>query len=85
MLSLKLSIFTQSHANKYGLFLLQVNALDESPNPSLVFVELQGRRDFATEDLLAFEAGYRTRPAEGVSLDIASFYTESAGQPAPRI
>lgn len=36
--------------------------------------ELLGNRDLRAEDLVAFEAGYRVRPARALLLDVAGFY-----------
>ncbi|HYO16684.1 MAG TPA: TonB-dependent receptor [Thermoanaerobaculia bacterium] len=41
------------------------------PNGSVL---IQGSRDFESEDLLAYELGYRYQPASGLSLDLATFY-----------
>jgi iron complex outermembrane recepter protein len=41
-----------------------------------VQVLLQGDRAFDSEDLLAYEVGYRWRPLERVSLDLTAFYNE---------
>jgi len=43
---------------------------DGIPNVVTVF----GNRDFKSETLVAFELGYRVRPANQLSLDIATFY-----------
>ncbi len=37
-------------------------------------VVIQGSRDFESEEVLAYEAGYRILPRQGVSLDLAAFY-----------
>ncbi len=42
--------------------------------PALVTAE--GDNAFASEDLLAYELGYRVRPCERVSLDFATFYND---------
>ncbi|MBX3177912.1 MAG: TonB-dependent receptor [Candidatus Hydrogenedentes bacterium] len=39
-----------------------------------VTAALYGNRDYDSENLLAFEAGYRVRPAEKLQLDLAVFY-----------
>ena len=41
------------------------------PNGSVL---IQGSRDFESEDLLAYELGYRYLPLSGLSLDVAAFY-----------
>jgi iron complex outermembrane receptor protein len=38
-----------------------------------IYVTANGTRDFASEKLIATEAGYRVRPAENLSLDVAVF------------
>ncbi len=49
-----------------------------APNPPTVplpvWTELRGRRGIESEDLLAFELGYRTQPVEQVALEIAGFF-----------
>jgi iron complex outermembrane receptor protein len=45
--------------------------LPTAPPTSVVFL---GDDRFTSEDLLALEAGYRTQPADGISLDLAVFY-----------
>lgn len=37
-------------------------------------VLIQGSRDFESEELLAYELGYRYQPVSGLSLDVATFY-----------
>lgn len=51
-----------------------VQATRPGPGGLPVTVEATGQRGFEAEDLLAFEAGYRTRPAANLSLDVAAFY-----------
>ena len=45
-----------------------------NPNPLPALIALFGNRDFESEELLAYELGYRIRRAEQWSLDIATFY-----------
>lgn len=40
----------------------------------LTYVEILGTPDFRPEELLAFEAGYRVRPARNLWFDISAFY-----------
>ncbi len=54
-------------------------------NPPFVLV---GDKDFASETVIAYEAGYRVRPAEKLTLSLASFYNDyshlrSVDQTAP--
>ena len=44
------------------------------PAGSLGFPELRGNRDFESEELLAYELGYRTQATERLSVDLALFY-----------
>ena len=44
-----------------------------SPDVPTAFVVL-GSRDFESEELLAFELGYRVRPTDRLFLDVATFY-----------
>lgn len=39
-----------------------------------VFAALQGNKDFESEELMAYELGYRIAPAENISIDVAAFY-----------
>ncbi len=50
-----------------------VDASDPAGNP--VF-RLVGNDDFESEELIAYEAGYRWRPLEALSLDLALFYND---------
>ncbi|UEM23662.1 TonB-dependent receptor [Skermanella mucosa] len=74
-----------------------VQTAQPGPGGLPVTVEATGQRGFDAEDLLAFEAGYRTSPAANLSLDLAAFYNiydnllslepqpvAFAGSPAPR-
>ena len=53
------------------------------------FLAIQGSEDFVSETVVAYELGYRVRPAALVSLDVATFYNvyddlataESTGDP----
>jgi iron complex outermembrane receptor protein len=38
------------------------------------YTRLQGNPDFVSEKLVAYEAGYRVRPAQNFTLDLAAFY-----------
>ena len=44
------------------------------PDTPTGLVVLMGNRDFASEELLAFELGYRAHPTDWLLLDIATFY-----------
>ena len=52
---------------------VRVDATDPAGNP--VF-RLQGNDQFASEELIAYEAGYRWQPLEVLSLDLALFYND---------
>lgn len=62
-------------------------------NPATRAITLRGSEDFEAEEVLAYEAGYRTRPFTRLSLDLAAFAnrydklrsTELTFQPAPVI
>ena len=47
-----------------------------NPSPFLAETVMRGDRGLESEALLAFELGYRARPAEKVSVDVALFYNE---------
>ncbi len=44
------------------------------PLSPLVLVSFLGNRDFKSEELTAFEFGFRTQPVDRISLDLAGFY-----------
>ena len=44
------------------------------PAAPAAFVAIMGSRDFESEELLAFELGYRVRPTDPLFLDVAMFY-----------
>ncbi len=44
------------------------------PGQPLALVSLVGNKDFVSEELLAYEAGYRVRPSKQLSLDVATFF-----------
>jgi iron complex outermembrane recepter protein len=53
---------------------IPANALqDGSPLTAITF---SGNRDFKSEELLAYELGYRVKPLDRFSLDIATFYND---------
>jgi iron complex outermembrane receptor protein len=52
---------------------LRANAVVIPGSPPTV-IAILGTRDFESEELLAFEAGYRVRPTDILSLDLAFFY-----------
>jgi iron complex outermembrane recepter protein len=45
-----------------------------NPSPLPVIVEYRGNKDFKSEELTAYELGYRYYPAAPLSLDIAAFF-----------
>ena len=51
-----------------------VQAIQPGPGGLAVTVEPTGQRGFDSEDLVAFEAGYRTSLAANLSFDVAGFY-----------
>ena len=62
----------------------------DNPSPFPVLLVLTGKRQFESEELLAYEAGYRIQMSDGVSLDLAGFYNVydklrnlEAGDPIP--
>ena len=46
------------------------------PNPLALQPVVLGNTDFKTEELWAYEAGYRTQPIDVLSLDVALFYND---------
>ena len=53
---------------------LDLTALIDPTTPT--FIRVTGTRDFHPERLTAYEAGYRTQPAERLFLDVAVFYND---------
>lgn len=45
-----------------------------SPNPEFGELQLRGSRNFDSENLWAYEAGYRLQPRDDLTLDLALFY-----------
>ena len=52
---------------------IKVDASDPAGNP---VIRLLGNPDFAAEELIAYEAGYRWRPLDTLSFDLALFYND---------
>lgn len=52
---------------------VRVDASDPAGDP---VIRLVGNDDFESEELLAYEAGYRWQPIDGLSLDLALFYND---------
>jgi iron complex outermembrane receptor protein len=50
---------------------IAVDVSDPAVDP---LIRLQGNRDFESEELIAYEAGYRWSPMSNLSLDLATFY-----------
>jgi iron complex outermembrane receptor protein len=46
------------------------------PNPLAIQPVVVGNDDFETEELWAYEAGYRTQPLDTLSVDVALFYND---------
>jgi len=46
----------------------------DNPAPLPVLVSFVGNKDFESEELIAYEIGYRVRAMDNLSLDIAAFY-----------
>jgi iron complex outermembrane receptor protein len=55
---------------------IEVDASDPAGNP---VVRLIGNEDFDSEELLAYELGYRWRPVEQVLVDLAAFHNRYEG------
>jgi iron complex outermembrane receptor protein len=49
------------------------------PGSPSVVTSLTGNREFESEELLAYELGYRVQPHERFSVDIAAFYNQYEG------
>ena len=57
-----------------GHFTFDMEPLNDSPDSPLLFYELIGNPNPTSEELLAFETGYRIHPRGDLSIDIATFY-----------
>lgn len=62
------------------------------PGGAWIVARLLGDDDFQSEDLLAYQAGYRIQPTRNISLDVASYYnvytnllTTESGRPYPGV
>ena len=54
--------------------LLYFSRLNPNESGSDAFLALQSNRNFDSEELMAYELGYRIAPKENISIDIAAFY-----------
>jgi iron complex outermembrane receptor protein len=63
-----------TRAESDGLFIQQVSPVEVLGDSLLSIVKVMGNPDFESEKLLAFEGGYRTRPTDWLTLDLAGFY-----------
>jgi iron complex outermembrane recepter protein len=45
------------------------------PGPTPTVTSIEGDRNFKSEELIAYEAGYRIRPVEFMTADVAAFYS----------
>jgi len=85
--SVSRAIRTPSRAETDGRFNQEV-----LPGPPVTYISIFGDDDFDSEELIAFELGYRMLATDSFSLDIATFYnvyddllTGEAGFPFPEI
>ena len=67
--SISRAVRTPSVANEDASII--VNVVPGTPSTVMV---IQGSDNFESEELTAYELGYRCRPLEGLSLDVAAFY-----------
>ncbi len=47
-----------------------------APGPPITQIRFVGNKDFQSEEVIAHELGYRVRPLDRLSLDVASFYNK---------
>ncbi|AMK79046.1 MULTISPECIES: TonB-dependent receptor plug domain-containing protein [Methylomonas] len=69
------AVRTPSRA-EHNMSLLQTVVPPSALNPFPTEVNLQGTRNFRTEDVIAYELGYRTTFIKSLSIDIAGFYND---------
>lgn len=48
----------------------------ENPGPVPLMITLVGTEDYVSEELLAYELGYRCQPRDGLTFDLAVFYND---------
>ena len=63
-----------TRAEEEGQNLRSVSPLSADPESPLLVVHLKGNPHMKAEELLAWELGYRFRPAAGLTLDLGTFY-----------
>lgn len=56
--------------------LRQVAAPTLLPGPTLAFLTQVGNKDAKSEELVAYEVGYRINPKKNVSIDVSAFYND---------
>ncbi len=61
---------------RFNFAVLPPNTPLRNPSALPAVVTVEGNRDFDSEVMLAYELGYRVRPLERLSLDIAAFFTD---------
>lgn len=89
--SVSRAVRTPSRFNKNGHLISTVLPSFAGNTPAAL--SINSNSDFDSEELLAYEVGYRTQPLESVSLDIATFYNnydklallEAGGAPSAKI
>jgi len=64
------AVRTPSRSGDSGRFNAATTTL---PGPTPAVVVIQGQKDFESENLLAYELGYRFRPQEKLFIDVAAF------------
>lgn len=75
--SVSRAVRTPSRAEE-AIMITQAQQLPSPPYPPGTFapITLQGNDDFDSEDLIAYEIGYRTQPCDKLSLDLAAYYND---------
>lgn len=68
------AVRTPSRAERYGSVLTSVVPPNPPTSPFPVSVVAQGNTSYKSEEVIAYEAGYRTTFSKSVSLDVTGFY-----------
>jgi len=87
--SISRAVRTPSHSETYGELKRYVYPPERLGTSLPVAITMMGDKNFESEVVIAYEIGYRIRPAQRLSLDIATFYNDYerllSGEPGPLI
>ena len=88
-ISISRAVRTPSHSERSGELKRYIYPPERLGTSLPVAVTMMGEDDFESEVLVAYELGYRIRPAQKFSLDVAAFFNDYdkllSGEPRPLI